>query len=112
MAMNTLVKPFKALRKWYFARLYFAQIASLFGDAFTWFCLALLTYEGNDIHHLFALRSCSISFNAEWQVYRLIFALNVSHIQRCDEIFISDSIHLLLSRSYTCRYRPSQRFAL
>jgi NRE family putative nickel resistance protein-like MFS transporter len=43
--IETIIEPFKALRNSTFARLYFAQIASLFGDAFTWLGLALLTYE-------------------------------------------------------------------
>lgn len=42
---KTFTEPFKVLRNATFARLYFAQIASLFGDAFTWLGLALLTYE-------------------------------------------------------------------
>ncbi len=49
MATDNIIKvitePFKTLRNTTFARLYFAQIASLFGDAFTWLGLALLTYE-------------------------------------------------------------------
>lgn len=42
---KAFTEPFKTLRNSTFARLYFAQIASLFGDAFTWLGLALLTYE-------------------------------------------------------------------
>lgn len=42
---SIIFEPFESLRNTTFARLYFAQIASLFGDAFTWLGLALLTYE-------------------------------------------------------------------
>ncbi|MGJ1361166.1 MFS transporter [Sphingobacterium spiritivorum] len=42
---QAVTEPFKTLRNTTFAKLYFAQIASLFGDAFTWLGLALLTYE-------------------------------------------------------------------
>lgn len=42
---SIILDPFESLQNTTFARLYFAQIASLFGDAFTWLGLALLTYE-------------------------------------------------------------------
>lgn len=42
---SIIFEPFESLKNTTFARLYFAQIASLFGDAFTWLGLALLTYE-------------------------------------------------------------------
>ncbi|MGF7025011.1 MFS transporter [Sphingobacterium sp. HSC-15S19] len=38
-------RPFATLRNAVFAKLYVAQIASLFGDAFTWLGLALLVYN-------------------------------------------------------------------
>ncbi|QRQ62309.1 MULTISPECIES: MFS transporter [Sphingobacterium] len=44
---QNMIKPFSALRNRIFAKLYFAQIASLFGDAFTWLGIALLTYSLN-----------------------------------------------------------------
>lgn len=44
---KAITEPFKALRNIIFAKLYFAEIASLFGDAFTWLGLALLTYQIN-----------------------------------------------------------------
>jgi MFS transporter, NRE family, putaive nickel resistance protein len=42
---SIIFEPFESLQNTTFARLYFAQIASLFGDAFTWLGLAQLTYE-------------------------------------------------------------------
>jgi NRE family putative nickel resistance protein-like MFS transporter len=116
--IKTVTGPFKSLQNATFARLYFAQIASLFGDAFTWLGLALLTYEispGNaaailasaltlrvtayiifspfagvvseKIHRKNILIItqlarmaivCMLPFvTKEWQVYGLIFALNV-----------------------------------
>ncbi|ODS89261.1 MAG: MFS transporter [Chryseobacterium sp. SCN 40-13] len=122
MATDNIIKvitePFKTLRNTTFARLYFAQIASLFGDAFTWLGLALLTYDISPQNAAAILASaltlrvtayiifspfagvvsekfqrkqillitqfaraaivCMLPFvNAEWQVYGLIFALNV-----------------------------------
>ena len=115
---KAFTEPFKTLRNSTFARLYFAQIASLFGDAFTWLGLALLTYEISPDNEAAILASaltlrvtayiifspfagvvseklkrknillitqlarmaivCMLPFvNAEWQVYGLIFALNV-----------------------------------
>ncbi len=115
---KAFTEPFKTLRNSTFARLYFAQIASLFGDAFTWLGLALLTYEISPDNAAAILASaltlrvtayiifspfagvvseklkrknillitqlarmaivCMLPFvNAEWQVYGLIFALNV-----------------------------------
>jgi NRE family putative nickel resistance protein-like MFS transporter len=44
---RVFAEPFTALRERTFAKLYFAQMASLFGDAFTWLGLALLTYRIN-----------------------------------------------------------------
>ncbi|AZA58616.1 MULTISPECIES: MFS transporter [Flavobacteriales] len=116
--INAITEPFKTLRNTTFARLYFAQIASLFGDAFTWLGLALLTYEISPRYAAAILASaltlrvtayiifspfagvvsekfqrkqillitqfarmaivCMLPFvNAEWQLYALIFALNV-----------------------------------
>ncbi|MBN8880591.1 MFS transporter [Chitinophaga sp. 212800010-3] len=116
--LKIFTEPFKTLRNTTFARLYFAQIASLFGDAFTWLGLALLTYEINPGNAAAILASaltlrvtayiifspfagvvsekfqrkqillitqfarmaivCMLPFvNAEWQVYVLIFSLNV-----------------------------------
>ena len=43
--IKPIIEPFKSLRNATFAKLYFAQIASLLGDAFTWLGLALLTYQ-------------------------------------------------------------------
>lgn len=43
--LSAVAQPFKALKNKTFAILYFSQIASLFGDAFTWLGLALLTYK-------------------------------------------------------------------
>lgn len=43
--IRTIAKPFKALDNITFAKLYYAQIASLLGDALTWLGLALLAYE-------------------------------------------------------------------
>ncbi|SUJ28716.1 enterobactin exporter EntS [Sphingobacterium spiritivorum] len=117
-SIKIVTEPFKTLRNETFARLYFAQIASLFGDAFTWLGLALLTYEINPDNAVAILASaltlrvtayiifspfagvvserfqrkqillitqfarmaivCMLPFvNAEWQVYGLIFALNI-----------------------------------
>lgn len=117
-SIKIVTEPFKTLRNATFARLYFAQIASLFGDAFTWLGLALLTYEINPDNTAAILASaltlrvtayiifspfagvvsekfrrkqillitqfarmaivCMLPFvNAEWQLYGLIFALNV-----------------------------------
>lgn len=117
-SIKIATEPFKTLRNATFARLYFAQIASLFGDAFTWLGLALLTYEINPDNAAAILASaltlrvtayiifspfagvvcekfqrkqillitqfarmaivCMLPFvNAEWQVYGLIFALNI-----------------------------------
>ncbi|OYX86656.1 MAG: MFS transporter [Flavobacteriales bacterium 32-34-25] len=118
MGTNAITEPFKALRNTIFAKLYFAQIASLFGDAFTWLGLALLTYEISPQNAATILATaltlrvtayiifspfagvvsekfqrkqilvitqvarmtivCMLPFvNAEWQLYGLIFALNV-----------------------------------
>lgn len=122
MATNNITKviiePFKTLQNTTFARLYFAQIASLFGDAFTWLGLALLTYEISPDNAAAILASaltlrvtayiifspfagvvseklkrknillitqlarmiivCMLPFvTKEWQVFGLIFALNV-----------------------------------
>lgn len=44
---KTIIEPFKTLKNITFAKLYFAQVFSLFGDAFTWIGLALLSYEVN-----------------------------------------------------------------
>ncbi len=44
---KTIIEPFKTLKNITFAKLYFAQVSSLFGDAFTWIGLALLSYEVN-----------------------------------------------------------------
>ncbi len=115
---QSFTKPFKALRNVTFARLYFAQISSLFGDAFTWLGLALLTYRISPNHAAAVLASAltlrvtayiifspfagvvSEKFSRknilvgtqiarmvivsllpfvtqEWQLYSLIFALNV-----------------------------------
>ncbi len=116
--LKIITRPFQALRNAVFARLYLAQIASLFGDAFTWLGLALLTYELNPKNAAVILASaltlrvtayiifspfagvvseklprksilvctqlfrmlfvCMLPFvNSEWQVYVLIFLLNV-----------------------------------
>ncbi len=116
--LRIFTEPFKTLQDRTFAKLYFAQIASLFGDAFTWLGLALLTYEISPQNAAVILASaltlrvtayiifspfagvvsekfqrkqillitqiarmaivCMLPFvNAEWQVYGLIFALNV-----------------------------------
>ncbi|KUG10635.1 MULTISPECIES: MFS transporter [Weeksellaceae] len=116
--IETIIEPFKALRNSTFARLYFAQIASLFGDAFTWLGLALLTYEispGNAAAILASALTLRVTayiifspfagvvsekfkrknillitqlarmaivsllpfVTAEWQLYGLIFSLNV-----------------------------------
>lgn len=40
-----LLQPFKALKEVKFAKLYFAQAISLFGDACTWIGIALLAFE-------------------------------------------------------------------
>ncbi|MCT4317748.1 MFS transporter [Flavobacterium sp.] len=42
---KSITEPFKTLGNKTFGKLYFAQAASLFGDAFTWLGLALLTYQ-------------------------------------------------------------------
>ena len=117
-SIKIVTEPFKTLRNTTFASLYFAQIASLFGDAFTWLGLALLTYEISPDNAASILASaltlrvtayiifspfagvvseklrrknillitqlarmaivCMIPFvTKEWQMYGLIFALNV-----------------------------------
>ncbi len=43
--LSSITAPFLALRNKTFTKLYLAQIASLFGDAFTWLGLALLSYQ-------------------------------------------------------------------
>lgn len=40
-----VTQPFLALKNKTFSKLYFAQLSSLFGDAFTWLGIALLAYE-------------------------------------------------------------------
>ncbi|USD23819.1 MFS transporter [Flagellimonas marinaquae] len=42
---NAFIEPFMTLGNKTFSKLYFAQVSSLFGDAFTWLGLALLAYE-------------------------------------------------------------------
>ncbi|AZB17249.1 MFS transporter [Chryseobacterium indologenes] len=115
---KVITEPFKALRNKTFAKLYFAEISSLFGDAFTWLGLALLTYQINPNNAAAILASaltlrvtayiifspfagvlseklkrkhillitqlarmiivCMLPFvTKEWQVFGLIFALNV-----------------------------------
>lgn len=116
--IKPIIEPFKSLRNATFAKLYFAQIASLLGDAFTWLGLALLTYQMSPKNAAAILASaltlrvtayilfspfagvvserfqrkqillvtqvarmtivCALPFvNAEWQLYGLIFTLNV-----------------------------------
>ncbi|MFN3773428.1 MFS transporter [Cloacibacterium normanense] len=116
--LEKITAPFKTLTNTTFAKLYFAQIASLFGDAFTWLGLALLSYEISPKNAAAILASaltlrvtayiifspfagvvsekfqrkqillitqiarmaivCVLPFvNAEWQLYALIFVLNV-----------------------------------
>lgn len=43
--IRLLIVPFRTLRNKTFAKLFISQTASLFGDAFTWLGLALLSYE-------------------------------------------------------------------
>ncbi len=115
---NALIEPFKTLGNKTFSKLYFAQVSSLFGDAFTWLGLALLAYEINPESAAAILASaltlrvtayivfspfagilsdrvdrkkilyitqlarlaivCLLPFaQREWQVYALIFALNI-----------------------------------
>ena len=42
---QNIITPFTALKNRLFARLYFAQTISLFGDSFTWIGIALLSFE-------------------------------------------------------------------
>ncbi len=42
---NLLLDPFRTLRNRCFAKLFVSQAASLFGNAFTWLALALLSYQ-------------------------------------------------------------------
>lgn len=115
---KAITEPFKTLQNTTFAKLYFAQVASLFGDAFTWLGLALLTYEISTENAAVILASaltlrvtayiifspfagvvseklrrknillttqlarmaivCMLPFvTKEWQLYGLIFGLNV-----------------------------------
>lgn len=115
---NLLFRPFHALRSKTFAKLYFGQTISLFGDALTWVGLALLAYQLDKEHSGTILATaltfrvvayivfapfagvvadkiarkkilvtthfirmgiiCCLPFiNAEWQVYSLVFLLNV-----------------------------------
>lgn len=114
-----LIEPFRTLKNKTFAKLFMSQTVSLFGDAFTWLGLALLSYELNPARSAIILASaltlrvtayiifspfagvvserfnrksilwttqsfrvivlCIIPFvTAEWQLYALIFLLNVA----------------------------------
>ena len=114
-----LIQPLRTLKNKTFAKLFMSQTASLFGDAFTWLGLALVSYSLNPENSAVILASaltlrvaayiffgpfagvvserfkrksillitqgfrviilCLMIFvNAEWQLYILIFLLNVA----------------------------------
>ncbi|MFA6702823.1 MAG: MFS transporter [Dysgonamonadaceae bacterium] len=116
---RTLIEPLRTLKNKTFAKLFLSQTASLFGDAFTWLGLALISYSLNPDNSAVILASaltlrvaayiifgpfagvvserfkrksillitqgfrviilCMMIFvNAEWQLYVLIFLLNVA----------------------------------
>jgi len=116
---KVLIEPFRTLKNKTFAKLFMSQTASLFGDAFTWLGLALVSYSLNPENSAVILASaltlrvaaymffgpfagvvserfkrksillitqgfrviilCLMIFvNAEWQLYILIFLLNVA----------------------------------